>query len=70
LEKIAQLCKKVAKIITEPTYAKISTPKLNLKVQNIYIRPLLKPATNHAYYNIATITAVKSFTVQAPGYMY
>ncbi len=34
---------KVAKTVAKPTIAKISTSKLNLKVQNIYIKPLLKP---------------------------
>jgi hypothetical protein len=31
------------KTVTEPNNAKIFTSKLNFKVQNIYIKPLLKP---------------------------
>jgi hypothetical protein len=35
--------RKLAKTVAKPKIAKISTSKLNLKVQNIYIKPLLKP---------------------------
>jgi hypothetical protein len=34
---------KVAQTVSKPKNAKISTTKLNLKDQNIYIKPLLKP---------------------------
>jgi hypothetical protein len=37
-----QFLEKVAKTVAEPKNAKISTSKMNLKVQNIYIKPLLK----------------------------
>jgi hypothetical protein len=39
LEKIAQFFPKVAKIIVNTKNAKISSTSLNLKAQNIYIRP-------------------------------
>jgi hypothetical protein len=35
--------KKVGIVVSKPKNAKISTPKLNLSAQNIYIKPLLKP---------------------------
>jgi hypothetical protein len=41
-EKIAQF-KKVAKQTPSQIKAKITATKLNLKSQNIYIKPLLKP---------------------------
>jgi hypothetical protein len=48
--KIAQILEKVAKTVLKSLIAKKAfTPKLNLKVQNNYIKPLLKPkiaATN------------------------
>jgi hypothetical protein len=34
---------KVAQTVAAPKNAKIFTTKLNLKIQNIYIKPLLKP---------------------------
>jgi hypothetical protein len=34
--------KKVAKTVAKPKIDKMSTSKLNLKAQNIYIKPLLK----------------------------
>jgi hypothetical protein len=34
---------KVAKTITEPKNATMRVSKVNLEVQNIYIKPLLKP---------------------------
>jgi hypothetical protein len=40
--KIAQFLEKVAKIVAKPRNVKISTAKLNLKFQNICIKPLLK----------------------------
>ncbi len=40
LEKFAQFLEKVAKTIAKP---KISSSKVHLKVQHIYINPLLKP---------------------------
>jgi hypothetical protein len=50
LEKNAQILEKVAKTDPKSQIAKKAfTPKLNLKVQNNYIKPLLKPkiaATN------------------------
>jgi hypothetical protein len=43
LGKIAQILEKVAKTVAKPKMAKISSSKVNLRVQNIYINPLLKP---------------------------
>jgi hypothetical protein len=43
LEKIAQILEKVAKTVAKPKNAKISPSKVNLKVLNIYNKPLLKP---------------------------
>jgi hypothetical protein len=40
--KIAQFLEKVAKTVAKPRNVKISTAKLNLKFQNICIKPLLK----------------------------
>jgi hypothetical protein len=40
---MAQIFVKEAKIVVKPKIAKISTSKLNLKAQNICIKPLLKP---------------------------
>ncbi len=37
----AQMLEKVAKTVENPKNAKISSSKLNVKVQNIYINPLL-----------------------------
>ncbi len=42
-EKIAQILEKIAKKVAKPKISKISTPKLNLKVHNNYIKPLWKP---------------------------
>jgi len=41
-EKIALRLENIAKTLAQPKYAKISTLKLSLKVQNIYTKPLLK----------------------------
>jgi len=41
-KKTCPIFQKVAKTVVKPR-AKISTSKLNLRVQNIYIKPLLKP---------------------------
>ncbi len=40
-KKIAKICEKVAKLFAKPINAQISSLKLNLKVQNINIKPLL-----------------------------
>jgi hypothetical protein len=55
--KNAQILEKVAKTVTKPKIAKISTTKLNLKVQNIYIKQLLKPKNtcNKPYFNTADL---------------
>jgi hypothetical protein len=42
-KEIAQFFKKVAKTVSKPKNAKISTTMLNLKVQNILDKPHLKP---------------------------
>ncbi len=43
-KKIGQIFQKIAPKVAKSKKAKISTTKLNLKVQNIYIiKPLLKP---------------------------
>jgi hypothetical protein len=42
-KKIRPIFQKVAKTVSKPKKAKISTTKLKLKAQNIYIKPLLKP---------------------------
>jgi hypothetical protein len=50
LEKNAQFFKKLPKKSPSQKKAKISTTKLILKAQNIYIKPLLNlkiPTTNH-----------------------
>jgi hypothetical protein len=39
-KKITHRFEKMAKTVAQP---KMSTTKLNLKVQNVYIKPLLKP---------------------------
>jgi hypothetical protein len=51
-KKIAQILGKVAKTGVKTKITKISTSKLNLKVQNIYIEPLLKPKNtcNKSYF--------------------
>jgi hypothetical protein len=43
IRKNAQYLDKVAKTVGKTKKAKISTSKLNFKVQNIYIKPILKP---------------------------
>ena len=43
LEKIGQIFQRIAQKVAKSKKVKISTTKLNLKVQNIYINPLLKP---------------------------
>jgi hypothetical protein len=40
-KKFAQICEKVAKLFAKPINAQISSLKLNLKVRNINIKPLL-----------------------------
>jgi len=40
LGKNDQILEKVAKKVAKPKIAKMSTLKLNLKVQNIYVQPL------------------------------
>ncbi len=56
LENFTKILEKVAKTVTKQKNPKISTSKLNLKVQNIYIIPLLnhwitynKPCFEAAY---------------------
>jgi hypothetical protein len=49
-EKIGKMYQKVAKTAAKPKQAKISRLSLNLKVQSIYIKQLLKstnPTTNY-----------------------
>jgi hypothetical protein len=43
LKKNCPIFQKVAQKASKATKAKISTTKINLKAQNIYIKPLLKP---------------------------
>jgi hypothetical protein len=52
LGKIVQILEKVAKTIAKPKNTKISSPKINLKVQNIYIELLLnsKNTYNKPYF--------------------
>jgi hypothetical protein len=45
LKKFAQFFKKVAPKVSKAKKAKISTTELNLKAQNIYIKPLFKTYT-------------------------
>jgi hypothetical protein len=57
-QKIGKNCPKLRKLATtiaKPTIAKISTSKLNLKVQNIYKKTLLKPkyTWNNPYFKTA-----------------
>ncbi len=40
--KNCQIFKRIAQNVAKSKMAKISTTKLNLKTQNIYIKPLLK----------------------------
>ncbi len=42
-KKIAKFLKELPKKLPSQKKAKTSTTKLNLKAQNIYIKPLLKP---------------------------
>ncbi len=42
-EKVTQILEKVAKTGAKPKSPNVSASKLNLKVQNIYNKPLLKP---------------------------
>ncbi len=42
-KKIAKFFKKIAQNVGKSKQAKISTTKHNLKAQNIYNKPLLKP---------------------------
>jgi hypothetical protein len=49
IRKITQFYKQVAKTVVKPKNAKISTSKLNLKVCNNYIKPLLKPKLSTTY---------------------
>ncbi len=41
-KKICQIFQRIAQKVAKSKKAKISTTKLNLKTQNIYIKPLLK----------------------------
>ncbi len=43
LKLIHPMFQKVAQTVSKPKKAKISTTKFNLKAQNIYIKPLMKP---------------------------
>jgi len=47
-EKSSLIFEKVAKTVAAPKNAKISASKLILKVQNIYIKLLLKPKNTHS----------------------
>jgi hypothetical protein len=47
LGKNAQNLEKVAKTVAKPKLLKKSTLKLNLKVQSIFIKPLLKTKTSY-----------------------
>ena len=53
--KICLILEKVAKTVAKAKVANISTSKLNLKAQNIYIKPLLKPKNtcNKPYFETA-----------------
>jgi hypothetical protein len=42
-KKFTQILEKVAKTVAKQTNAEMSTSKLNLEVQNIYIKPLSNP---------------------------
>ncbi len=42
--KKCRIFQKVAQAVSKPKKAKISIAKLNLKSQNIYIKPFLKPS--------------------------
>jgi hypothetical protein len=42
-KKICQILQSIAQKVAKSKKAKISTTMLNLKAQNIYINPLLKP---------------------------
>ncbi len=42
-----QIFQRIAQKVAKSKKAKISTTKLNLKIQNIYIKPLLKPENTH-----------------------
>ncbi len=42
-----EIFQKVVQTVSKPKKAKISTTKLNLKVQNTYNKPLLKPLNTH-----------------------
>ncbi len=46
-KKFAQISEKVAKTVAKSPNDKISTSELDLKVQNIYIKPLLKPKNTY-----------------------
>ena len=46
-EKNCPIFQKVAKTVSKPKNAKISTTKLNLKAQNINNKPLLKPKNTY-----------------------
>jgi hypothetical protein len=46
-KKIAQILEKVPKTVAKPKSAKISTSKLNLKVQNIFLKPPQNTYNNH-----------------------
>ncbi len=54
LENICQNFGKSSQTVAKPKSAKISTLNLNLKVQNIYIKPLFKPKNtgNKHYFKI------------------
>ncbi len=43
IKKNCPIFQKIAEKVAKSKKAKISTTKLNLKTQNIYIKPLLKP---------------------------
>jgi hypothetical protein len=53
--KICLILEKVSKTVALTKVANISTSKLNLKAQNIYIKPLLKPndTCNKPYFKTA-----------------
>jgi hypothetical protein len=60
--KICPIFLKVAQTVCKPKKAKIFTTKHNLKAQNIYIKPLLKPEN---VINLLKQKVAQSFTISS-----
>ncbi len=74
-KKIHQIFQRIAQKVTKSKKAKISTTKLNLKTQKIYIKPPLKPSNTYkktgfetAYLGTNVINLLKQEVAQSSHY--